>query len=137
MNEDEKTAVPLAKLVKVYRKIRDEIGLLTQNYERELGRLEEAKREVSNEIKEMMRASGQKSAGTEHGTVSLSTRTRYTTNDWDSFKKFVLQYEVVELLEQRIAQTNMKQFLSDNPGVVPPGLNAETEYTVTVRKPST
>jgi hypothetical protein len=39
-------------------------------------------------------------------------------------------------LEKRIAQTNMAQFLEENPGVVPPGLNSMTEYAISVRKPT-
>jgi hypothetical protein len=30
----------------------------------------------------------------------------------------------------------MKQFLEENPGVVPPGLNSDSEYAITVRKPT-
>jgi hypothetical protein len=30
------------------------------------------------------------------------TKTRYSTQDWDSFKKFILEHEVVDLLEKRI-----------------------------------
>ena len=53
-----------------------------------------------------------------------------------SFKKFILEHEVVDLLEKRIAQTNMANFLEENPGVLPPGLNAMTEYDISVRKPT-
>lgn len=81
-------------------------------------------------------ASGAKTIRTDDGTIMLGTKTRYTANDWDEFKKFVLEHEAVELLERRIAQSNMKQFLEENPALVPPGLDASTEYTITVRKPS-
>jgi len=128
--------IPLDKLAKVYRKIRDRIGKLTQDYETEVENLKEQQTEVANAMKDILMSTGQKSANTAQGTIILGTKTRFTTNDWDSFKKFVLEHEVVELLEQRIAQSNMKQFLKDNPTLVPPGLDQATEYTITVRKPS-
>ena len=81
-----------------------------------------------------MKAQGLKTVNTTSGTVSLVTKTRYNTQDWDSFKTFVLEHQVVDLLEKRIAQTNMATFLEENPGVVPPGLNSVTEYDVRVTK---
>ena len=66
----------------------------------------------------------------------LSTKTRYNTTDWDSFKSFVMENDALDLFEKRIAQTNMKQFLDEHPGVVPPGLNSMTEYAISVRKPT-
>jgi hypothetical protein len=30
----------------------------------------------------------------------------------------------------------MKQFLEENPGVLPPGLNSNAEYDISVRKPT-
>ena len=81
-----------------------------------------------------MKALGLKSVQTSYGTVSLITKTRYNTQDWDSFKQFVLDNQVVDLLEKRIAQTNMATFLEENPGVVPPGLNSTTEFDIRVTK---
>jgi hypothetical protein len=40
----------------------------------------------------------------------------------------------VELLERRIHQTNMNEFLKENPDKLPPGLNVDSEYTITVRR---
>jgi hypothetical protein len=128
--------IPLDKLAKVYRKIRDRIGKLTQEYETQVEELKAQQQEISSAMKDILMSTGQKSANTAEGTIILGTKTRFTTNDWDSFKKFVLEHQVVELLEQRIAQRNMAQFLEDNPTLVPPGLDQATEYTITVRKPS-
>jgi hypothetical protein len=128
--------IPLDKLAKVYRKIRDRIGKLTQEYETQVEELKAQQVEISNAMKDILMSTGQKSANTAEGTIILGTKTRFTTNDWDSFKKFVLEHQVVELLEQRIAQRNMSQFLEDNPTLVPPGLDQATEYTITVRKPT-
>lgn len=132
MNDEQ---IPLDKLIKVYRKIRDRINVLTQEYETEVEGLKELQEDIAKEMKDILLSLGQKSANTKFGTIILGTKTRYTTNDWDAFKKFVLEHEVVELLEQRIAQLNMTQWLKENPTLIPPGLDQATEYTVTVRKP--
>jgi len=128
--------VSLERLVRAYRKVREAIQKLTREYEEELEGLETVRQQFTNEIKDRMLATGAKTIRTDSGTITLSTKTRYTANDWDEFKKFVLEHQAVELLERRIAQSNMKQFLEENPTLVPPGLDASTEYAVTVRKPS-
>jgi hypothetical protein len=91
---------------------------------------------VKTALKDQMLVMGVSSVRTENGTVVLSTKTRYNTQDWDSFKEFIKEHDAIDLLEKRIAQTNMGTFLEENPGVVPPGLNSMTEYAISVRKPT-
>jgi hypothetical protein len=128
--------IPLDKLAKVYRRMRDQISELTKEYDTKVEVLKAQQEEVANAMKEQMQALGVTSVRTDQGTVVLSVKTRYSTADWDSFKKFVMEHDALDLFEKRIAQTNMKQFLEENPGVVPPGLNSNSEYDVSVRKPS-
>jgi hypothetical protein len=128
--------VPLDRLAKIYRKIRTNIATLTQEYDTKVEELKAQQDEITNAMKDQMKAMGVTSVRTSEGTVVLSVSTRYNTQDWDSFKKFVVEHAVVDLLEKRIAQTNMRQFLEENPGLVPPGLNSSSEYSVSVRKPT-
>jgi hypothetical protein len=48
--------------------------------------------------------------------------------------RFIKEHDAFALLEKRLHQTNMKEFLSENPEVQPVGLNVENEYTVVVRR---
>jgi hypothetical protein len=128
--------VPIDRLAKIYRKVRSQIATLTQEYDTKVEELKAVQDEVANAMKDQMKAMGVTSVRTPEGTVVLSVNTRYSTQDWDSFKKFVVEQDAVDLLEKRIAQTNMRQFLEENPGTVPPGLNSNSEYSVSVRKPT-
>ena len=128
--------VPIDKLVKIYRKMRDKMSELTREYDTQMAVLQEQKDEIADALKEQMNTLGVKSLRTDQGTVVLSVKTRYSTADWDSFKKFVMEHDALDLFEKRIAQLNMKQFLEENPGVVPPGLNSNSEYDISARKPS-
>lgn len=128
--------IPMDKLAKVYIKIRGKMNLLTQEYEKAKAELEEQKDAVSNAMREQMKLIGSKTVRTDNGTIMMQLKTRYTTQDWDSFKAFVVQNDAVDLLERRIAQGNMAKFLDENPGLVPPGLNSDSEYTITVKKPT-
>ena len=128
--------IPMDRLAKVYVKIRDKISELTRDYESQVETLKASQAQVANTMKDQLRAAGMLSYKTEYGTVSLITKTRYYAQDWDAMKTFIKEHDAVDLLEKRIAQKNMQQFLEENPGVVPTGLNTVSEIEVSVRKPT-
>lgn len=130
------TIVPMDKLARIYRKIKTEVDTLTQEYDNKLETLKAQQDELKFAMKDQMQALGVKSVNTAYGTVSMIHKTRYSTQDWDSFKKFIVEHDVVDLLEKRIAQTNMARFLEENPGSVPPGLNSFSDFEIRVTKPS-
>ena len=133
MSED---SVPLDKLAKIYRKLRSKIADLTQEYDTQVEVLKAQQDEIKNAMKDQMKTMGVTSVRTTEGTAVMSVKTRYYTQDWDSFKQFVIDNHALELFEKRIAQSNMAQFLEENPGVVPPGLNSTSEFDISVRKPT-
>lgn len=130
---DTNEVVPLDTLCKIYVKMRNKISELNK----EIAQIEEQKEQISIAMRDQLKSLGIQSVRTDHGTVTVVKKTRFYTQDWDSFKQFVLENQAVDLLERRIAQTNMTQFLEENPGLVPPGLNAESKFDVSVRKPTT
>lgn len=134
--KNELASVSMDKLAKVYRKMSARVQELTQAYENEVEQIKAQQEQVKNALKDMMLALGVSSVRTDQGTVVLSTKTRYNTQDWDSFKTFMLEHDAIDLLEKRIAQGNMAKFLEENPGLLPPGLNSNTEYAISVRKPT-
>jgi hypothetical protein len=129
-------AIPMDKLAKVYRKMAAKIQELTTEYDSAIEEIKRQQDAVKTALKDQMLVMGVSSVRTDNGTVVLSTKTRYNTQDWDSFKEFIKEHDAIDLLEKRIAQTNMGTFLDENPGVVPPGLNTMTEYAISVRKPT-
>ena len=129
---EELEVVPLEKLAKIYRKM----YLKAQEIQKELDKLEEQKNEIKNAMKDQMRALGVSSVKTAGGNITLANKTKYYTNDWDSFKTFMMDNDALDLVEKRISQSNMALFLEENPGKVPAGLSSLTESTVTVRKPT-
>lgn len=133
---NEGATVPMDTLARVYRKMQTKIQQLTAVYETEVEGLKAQQEVVKTALKDQMLALGVKSVNTAEGTVILSTKTRYSTQDWDAFKEFMKENDALDLLEKRIAQTNMATFLQENPTLVPPGLNSNSEYAISVRKPT-
>jgi hypothetical protein len=89
---------------------------------------------VKTAILDHMKEIGAESLRTEAGIVYRTVRTTYSTSDWESMNKFILEHGVPELLEKRLHQTNTKAFLEEHPDMLPPGLNANMEYSVTIKR---
>lgn len=121
-------------LCRIYVKIRTKKLARAKELEEEIALLDGKLDVLSAAMKDMLVAAGAKSIKTEHGTVYATVKTRYYPMDWGVFNEWVAKNGAIELLEKRVAQKNMAQWLEENPKNPPPGLQAESEQTVTVRK---
>ena len=126
--------VPLEKLTRIYIKMRDKKAEVSKELEEKISKIDNDMRTVKTAILSHMKEIGAESLRTEAGTVYRTVRTTYATSDWESMHKFILEHGVPELLEKRIQQTNMRAFLEEHPEMLPPGLNANAEYSVTIKR---
>ena len=126
--------ISIEKLTRVYIKMREKKAEVTHELEEKIAELDESMKKVKSAILDHMKEIGAESLRTESGSIYRTVRTTYSTNDWESMNKFILEHSVPELLEKRIHQTNMKVFLEEHPDVLPPGLNANMEYSVTIKR---
>jgi len=124
------------KLVSVYIKMRDAKDALTREYEAKINEVKEQMELVEQALLEICKETGQDGGKTAYGTFSRTVKTRYWTNDWGSMYRFIKDNDAIQLLEQRVHQGNMKQFLTENPGLLPEGLNTDSKYSITVRRAS-
>jgi len=128
------STVNLDKLAEVYIKIRDKRAQLKQAFEAKDNELDEQMQVLSDEMLEVCKRLEADSVRTQHGTIIRSVKSRYWTNDWDSMYQVIKEHGAFGLLEKRLHQTNMKEFLAENPSFYPIGLNVENSYTVVVRR---
>jgi hypothetical protein len=124
----------LDRLVSVYIKIREKKVALTAKFNEDEKELKEMLGTVKDELLLYCKNTGVESVKTSSVTFWRSQRKRFWTSDWEAMHKFIVENGVVDLLEKRLHQGNTKQFLEENPDLHPPGLNADTEYTITVRR---
>ena len=132
--QEETTSVDMDKLAAVYIKIRDKRAVAKKEFDERDKGLEEQMQIVADEMLEACKRIGADSIKTPHGTIIRSVKSRYWTNDWDSMYSFIEGQGAFGLLEKRLHQTNMKDFLAENPDLYPVGLNVENSYTVVVRR---
>ncbi len=131
---EETAKVPVEKLVKVYLKMKAKHDEARIAYEEEEKKLKAQMDKVKAALLVYCKEQNIESVRTEEGLFYRTVKVNYWTNDWESMRKFIVEQGVPELLHERLHQGNMKQFLEANPEVLPPGLNVDSEYTITVRR---
>lgn len=133
MEEEE---IPADRLVAVYRRIRAAIEEREDEHAKEIAVLKEKLEMVSDKLLKICNDQNLDSLRTAEGTVTRRVRSRYWTTDWSSMYNFIKDNDAPFLLEQRIHNGNMKQFLEENPDQHPAGLQIDSKYAITVRKPT-
>ena len=108
------------KLVSVYLKIRTAI----QDKDQEIKNLKEQQDKVSDELLKLCESQEADGLKTPSGTVSRRVISSYWTSDWERMYAFIKENDAPHLLEKRIHNGNMKEFLADNPDVTTEGLQA-------------
>jgi hypothetical protein len=124
------------KLVQTYIKIRAAKDMMVREHEAKLKELTDQMEVIEQELLELCKTTGQDGGKTAFGSFTRTVKSRYWTSDWDSMYRFIKEHDAPELLERRIAQGNIKEFLETNPDTRPEGLNIDTRYAVTVRRAS-
>jgi hypothetical protein len=126
--------ISLDKITEVYIKMRDKRSDLKHKFDSEDGAIQEEMKLLEEQMLDVCKRMSAESIRTKMGTIIRSIKTRYWTNDWDSMRTFIKDHDAFDLLEKRLHQTNMRQFLEENPDVLPIGLNVDREFTVVVRR---
>lgn len=121
-------------LVRAYIKMRDARQELQRKFDEDDGKIKVQQEMVEQALLELCKETGADGLKTPAGSVSRTVKNRYWTSDWHSMRQFIKEHDAFELFEQRLHQTNMKNFLEENPDVMPKGLNIDSKYSITVRR---
>lgn len=136
MSKEEHNGIPVDKLTKAYLRIRAKRAELANKFKEEENNLLDQMEKIKKALLDYCKSHNVESVKTSEGVFYRTTRAKYWTSDWEQMHKFILEHEVPELLDKRLNQSNMRQFLEENPDVVPKGLNVDSEYIISVRKKS-
>lgn len=128
--------LPVDELVRIYRKIRDAVDAREEAFKEEIAQMKGQLATVGNALLEICNSQNADSIKTASGTISRRVSERYWTTDWETLYRFIKENDAPFVLEQRIHNGNMKQFLEENPDTFPAGLQCDRKYAITVRKPT-
>ncbi len=124
----------LNKLTETYIKIRSKRTDLSSEFKKKDEELKDQQDKIKAALLEYLKDNNINSVGTDAGVFYRSQKRRYWTSDWESMHKFILEHEAPEFLEKRLNQSAVKEFLEENPELLPPGLNVQSEYTLSIRR---
>jgi|TARA_R110000765_G_scaffold238248_4_gene340921 hypothetical protein len=130
----ESTGVDAADLTKTFIRIREHRATLAAKFKEEDSVLSRQQERVKQGLLDYCNAHNVESVRTSEGLFFRSTQIKYWTADWEKMYAFVLEHKVPEIFVRLLNQTNLKQFLEENPEVRPEGLNVDSTYSITVRK---
>jgi len=122
------------KLSAEYISVRTRRDLLKEKFEAEDALLAEQLSNIESQLLEVLNSTDADSISTSHATVMRRVSKRYSTTNWDAVYKLVAKHGAFAVLEKRIHNTNMRQFLEEHPDEYPAGLNVDSRYAVTVRR---
>lgn len=124
------SAMNAEKLAEVYVKIRDARRELAKKDEELKAQLDV----ITEQLLTICKDQGATTIRTPHGTISRRINKHYWTSDWDSFFRFIKDNDAFSLMQHRINNNNMAQFLEENPNLHPPGLQADINQTIVIVK---
>ena len=127
-------SVTLEKLTRVYLKIKGERERLSTEFREADDKLVVQQNKIKSALLDHLKDTGAKSVKTDAGTFYRTVKQKYWTSDWESMHKFIMENELPEFFEKRLNQTHVRQFIEENPDLVPAGLNVDSEYAISVRK---
>tara|TARA_R100001591_G_scaffold47995_1_gene58715 strand:+ start:231 stop:626 length:396 start_codon:yes stop_codon:yes gene_type:complete len=122
------------KLAKTYLRIRAERSMLSAKYKEEDGNLIRQMDTVKQAMLDHCEAHNVESVRTSEGLFFRSTKKKYWVSEWDAMHRLIVEENAPQLLDKRINQANMREFLEENPDLKPEGLEIEEEVTISVRK---
>ena len=122
------------KLTKAYLRIRAHRAELKAKFTKEDDDLKLQQEKIKQALLQYLKDSEEESIRTSEGLVYRTLKQKYWTSDWEAMGQFVIENKVPELFAKSLNQTNVKQFLEENPDKLPKGLNVDSEYVISVRK---
>jgi hypothetical protein len=119
------------KLIETYIKIRDTRDARAKEHSAEIKNFNDQLDVLQEELLTRCEEAGG-NITTPVGNVRRRISSMYWTSDWPAFYQMMKEHDAFHLLHQRISNKAVQEFLEANPNLVPPGLNADSKYVVTV-----
>tara|TARA_R100001082_G_scaffold53957_1_gene29499 strand:+ start:487 stop:909 length:423 start_codon:yes stop_codon:yes gene_type:complete len=124
------TGDDIERLMKADINMRDVIA----SKEKEIKKIKEERSQVQAILLEACKHLKSDSLKNKVGTLTRRVKKRYWTTDWPSMYKFIKEKGLMEFMEKRLNQTNIKEYLAEHPDELPPGLQSSAEYAISIRR---
>jgi hypothetical protein len=117
-----------------YIKLRQKREVLAQQFKDADVELEKEMAEIETMLLDTLNASNSNSMSTDTAVIIRTVRKRYMPTNWAAVYELIQRHGAFGLLEKRVHNGNMKDFLEEHPDEYPAGMNVDSRYAVTVRR---
>jgi hypothetical protein len=117
-----------------YIKLRQKREVLAQQFKDADVELEKGMAEIETMLLDTLNASNSNSMSTDTAVIIRTVRKRYMPTNWAAVYELIQRHGAFGLLEKRVHNGNMKDFLEEHPDEYPAGMNVDSRYAVTVRR---
>jgi hypothetical protein len=117
-----------------YIKLRQKREVLSQQFKDADAVIEKDMAEIETQLLDTLNASNSNSMSTNSAVVIRTVRKRYMPSNWPAVYELIKKHDAYGLLEKRVHNGNMKDFLEEHPDEYPAGMNVDSRYAVTVRR---
>jgi len=129
--------IKLDEIVQTYLTIRSQRENIAREFELQDAELKAEQAQLEQVLLEQCNAMNAETIRTGVGTVVKTLKESYICSDWDGLKSFIMENGLIELMQQRLHNTNLKEYLASHDGEgMPPGVSSFKEYSIVVKKPS-
>ena len=131
-------SINLDRVVTAYNAIRDARTVKRHAWEAEDLALEADQNQLKVVMLDILNQTGSKAISTNSGTIYRTEKIRPSAADWSAVYDWIIaDPERFEALEKRLKPTFVKQYMEENDGAIPPGINVHREFEVNVRRTNT
>lgn len=124
------------KLIDQYVAVRDRRRVLEARHKQELEPYKKIMDEIGEKLLAVMQAAGVDNVAGSGGTAYQTTKLSATIRDGSAFRAFVVDKGLFELVDWRANANAVFEYINENNGVPPPGVNPSSYVTVGVRRPN-
>ena len=129
--------IKLDEIVQAYLTIRSQRENIAREFELQDAELKAEQAQLEQVLLEQCNEMNAETIRTGAGTIVKTLKESYICSDWDGLKSFIMENGLIELMQQRLHNTNLKEYLASHDGEgMPPGVSSFREYSIVVKKPS-
>ncbi len=124
------------QVISAHQAIKDARTAKRRAWEKEDLALEEDMNKLKRWMLEQLNATGAKSVSTDKGTVYRREVLKPSAADWGAIWTWAKEHDAMEIFEKRLKAGFITEYMEENGGALPPGVNAHREFEVAVRRPT-
>ena len=129
--------IQLDELVKTYLTIRGQKDKLYNEYKEKESELKNELTQIEQVLLSKCEEISADSIRTGAGTIIKTLKEEFVCSDWGSFTEYLKEHNAIELLWQRLNQSNFKEHMITHADEgLPPGISTMRQFSIVVKKPS-